>query len=70
MYADINGLQMFCETRGTTDPVKVPVVPHGAISATGTLIRASAGPAGGPYRSPHEWQPACVTTLRHDHSGT
>jgi hypothetical protein len=44
VYADINGLQMFCETRGTTDPVKVPVVPHGAISATGTLIRASAGP--------------------------
>src|SRR6266581_6649838 len=37
MYADINGLQMFYEIRGTPDPVTVPVVLlHGAISATGT----------------------------------
>ena len=37
MYADINGLQMFYEIRGTSGPVKVPVVLlHGAISATGT----------------------------------
>ncbi len=37
MYADINGLKMFYEMLGTSDPVKVPVVLlHGAISATGT----------------------------------
>ena len=37
MYADINGLKMFYEIRGTSDPAKVPVVLlHGAISATGT----------------------------------
>ena len=37
MYADINGLRMFYEIRGVSDPVKVPVVLlHGAISATGT----------------------------------
>jgi pimeloyl-ACP methyl ester carboxylesterase len=37
MYADINGLKMFYEIRGTSDPVKVPLVLlHGAISATGT----------------------------------
>ena len=37
MYADINGLRMFYEIRGTADPVKVPVVLlHGAISAIGT----------------------------------
>jgi hypothetical protein len=37
VYADINGLKMFYEIRGTPDPVKVPVVLlHGAISATGT----------------------------------
>ena len=36
MYADISGLKMFCEIRGTSDPVKVPLVLHGAISATGT----------------------------------
>ena len=37
MYADINGLTMFYEIRGTADPGKVPVVLlHGAISATGT----------------------------------
>ena len=37
MYADINGLKMFYEVRGTPDPVKVPLVLlHGAISATGT----------------------------------
>ena len=37
MYADINGLKMFYEMRGTSDPGKVPVVLlHGAISATGT----------------------------------
>ncbi len=37
MYADINGLKMFYEILGTSDPVKVPVVLlHGAISATGT----------------------------------
>ncbi len=37
MYADINGLKMFYEIRGTPDPAGVPVVLlHGAISATGT----------------------------------
>jgi pimeloyl-ACP methyl ester carboxylesterase len=37
VYADVNGLKMFYEIRGTPDPVKVPVVLlHGAISATGT----------------------------------
>jgi pimeloyl-ACP methyl ester carboxylesterase len=37
MYADVNGLKMFYEIRGTPDAVKVPVVLlHGAISATGT----------------------------------
>ncbi len=37
MYAGINGLKMFYEIRGTSDPAKVPVVLlHGAISATGT----------------------------------
>ena len=37
MYADINGLKMFYEIRGTSDPAGVPVVLlHGAISATGT----------------------------------
>jgi pimeloyl-ACP methyl ester carboxylesterase len=37
MYADINGLQVFYEIRGTPDPLTVPVVLlHGAISATGT----------------------------------
>jgi pimeloyl-ACP methyl ester carboxylesterase len=37
VYADINGLKMFYEIRGSPDPVKVPVVLlHGAISATGT----------------------------------
>jgi triacylglycerol esterase/lipase EstA (alpha/beta hydrolase family) len=37
VYADINGLKMFYEIRGTSDPAKVPVVLlHGAISATGT----------------------------------
>jgi pimeloyl-ACP methyl ester carboxylesterase len=37
VYADINGLKMFYEIRGTSDPVKVPLVLlHGAISATGT----------------------------------
>ena len=36
MYADINGLKMFYEIRGTSDPAKVPVVLlHGALSATG-----------------------------------
>ena len=37
MYADINGLKMFYEIRGTSDLAEVPVVLlHGAISATGT----------------------------------
>jgi pimeloyl-ACP methyl ester carboxylesterase len=37
VYADINGLTMFYEIRGTADPGTVPVVLlHGAISATGT----------------------------------
>jgi pimeloyl-ACP methyl ester carboxylesterase len=37
VYADINGLKMFYEIRGTSDCGKVPVVLlHGAISATGT----------------------------------
>ena len=37
MYADINGLKMFYEIRGTSDPGKVPLVLlHGAISATGS----------------------------------
>lgn len=37
MYADINGLKMFYEIRGTPDPAKVPVVLlHGALSATGS----------------------------------
>ena len=37
MYADIDGLKMFYELLGTSDPVEVPVVLlHGAISATGT----------------------------------
>jgi pimeloyl-ACP methyl ester carboxylesterase len=37
MYADINGLKMFYEIRGASDPGKVPLVLlHGAISATGT----------------------------------
>ena len=37
MYADINGLKMFYEIRGSAVPGTVPVVVlHGAISATGT----------------------------------
>lgn len=37
MYADINGLRMFYEPKGTSDPATVPLVLlHGAISATGT----------------------------------
>ena len=37
MYADINGMKMFYEIRGSSDPGQVPVVLlHGAISATGT----------------------------------
>jgi pimeloyl-ACP methyl ester carboxylesterase len=37
VYADINGLTMFYEIRGTSDPAKVPVVLlHGALSATGS----------------------------------
>lgn len=37
MYADINGLKMFYEIRGPSDPARIPVVLlHGAISATGT----------------------------------
>jgi len=41
VYADINGLKMFYEIRGTSDPVKVPLVLlHGAISATGTSFGA------------------------------
>ena len=37
MYADVNGLKMFYEIHGLSDPAKVPVVLlHGAISATGT----------------------------------
>jgi pimeloyl-ACP methyl ester carboxylesterase len=37
VYADINGLKMFYEIRGVSDPAKIPVVLlHGAISATGT----------------------------------
>ena len=37
MYADVNGLKMFYEIRGTSDLAKVPLVLlHGAISATGT----------------------------------
>jgi pimeloyl-ACP methyl ester carboxylesterase len=37
VYADINGLKMFYEIRGPSDPAKVPVVLlHGGISATGT----------------------------------
>ena len=35
MYAAIDGLTMFCEIRGASEPVKVPLVLlHGAISAT------------------------------------
>jgi hypothetical protein len=35
VYAGINGLQMFCEIRGTSDPVKVPVVLlHGAAGSS------------------------------------
>jgi hypothetical protein len=38
MYADINGLKMFYEIRGPSDPATVPVVLlHGAISATAQL---------------------------------
>jgi pimeloyl-ACP methyl ester carboxylesterase len=37
VYADIHGLKMFYEIRGTSDPGQVPLVLlHGAISATGT----------------------------------
>src|ERR1700751_3337052 len=37
MYADINGLKMFYEIRGASDPGQVPLVLlPGAISATGT----------------------------------
>jgi pimeloyl-ACP methyl ester carboxylesterase len=37
VYADINGLKMFYEIHGTSDPAKAPLVLlHGAISATGT----------------------------------
>ena len=44
MYADINGLTMFYEIRGTSAPAKVPVVLlHGAISATGTSAGIIAG---------------------------
>ena len=42
MYADVNGLKMFYEIRGPSDPAKVPVVLlHGAISATGTSLIAA-----------------------------
>jgi hypothetical protein len=38
-YADIDGLKMFYEIRGVSDPIKVPVVLlHGAVSATGTSL--------------------------------
>jgi pimeloyl-ACP methyl ester carboxylesterase len=41
VYADINGLKMFYEIRGTSDPAKVPVVLlHGALSATGSSFGA------------------------------
>jgi pimeloyl-ACP methyl ester carboxylesterase len=37
VYADINGLKMFYEIRGPSDPAEVPVVLlHGALSATGS----------------------------------
>ncbi len=37
MYADLDGLKMFYEIRGSSTPTDVPVVLlHGAISATGT----------------------------------
>jgi hypothetical protein len=37
VYAGINGLKVFCEIRGPSDQVKIPVLLlHGAISATGT----------------------------------
>jgi pimeloyl-ACP methyl ester carboxylesterase len=37
MYADVNGMKMFYEIRGRSDPGQVPLVLlHGAISATGT----------------------------------
>jgi hypothetical protein len=71
VYAGINGLQMFYEIRGTSDPVKAPVVLlHGAISATGTsfgplpdlLVVRTARRMNG--------NRACVTTFRHDHPGT
>jgi hypothetical protein len=47
VYADVNGLKMFYEIRGPSGPAKVPaVLLHGAIFATGNLIRAVAGSAG------------------------
>jgi len=37
VYADINGLKMFYEIRGTSDSANIPVVLlHGALSATGS----------------------------------
>jgi hypothetical protein len=51
VYADINGLKMFHEIRGTSDPAKVPVLLHGAISATPPNAAASIPPLGTAPRS-------------------
>jgi hypothetical protein len=70
VYADINGLQMFCETRGTTDPVKVPVVPHGATPQPEPSFGPLPDPLAVRTARRMNGNRARVTTLRHDHPGT
>jgi hypothetical protein len=42
VYADVNGLKMFYEIRGTSDPVKVPVVLLHPVRAAAVAVSASA----------------------------
>jgi hypothetical protein len=71
VYAGINGLQIFDKIRGTSDPVKVPVVLlHGAISATGTSFGPLPDLLAVRTARRMNGNRACVTTFRHDHPGT
>ena len=71
VYADLHGLKMFYEIRGTADPVKVPVVLlHGAISATGTSFGPLPDLLAVRTARRMNGNRACVSTLRHEHPGT